>query len=116
MAELTKRDIATLEWMTLRECATQARVDVEAVRQWCLAYERGEPNGLPSSHFGRELDPAKATRKSRRVHVDDWRKFIGRRRSAEVREAKEIVRQFDAVPRDFPIRTSRRAVASGRDR
>lgn len=112
--ELTVKDVMTLRWMTLGECATDVQVDVEVVRQWCVAYENGDESGLPSSHFGAKAGDAadpkdRPKRLNRRVHVDDWEAFKGRRRKHERQQEREIERSFDRAPRQYPPRSELRA-------
>lgn len=113
MAELAQKDVATLEWMTLQECAREIKVDVEVIRRWCIAHESGDAAGLPSSHFGVELDESKAKRRNRRVHIDDWKAFKASRRNQAAQQERTVRRSFERVPRERPIRPSAISAAQG---
>jgi hypothetical protein len=107
------------EWLSLAACAADVGVDLEVVRRWCVAWEGGNPDGLRSCHFGSELDAAKAKRRNRRVHIEDWRAFKSARRRQDQRQEREITRRLEAEPRDFPTRQElreRRAVVAGQGR
>lgn len=91
------------EWLTLADCAAELRVDVEIVRRWCLAWERGDDAGLQSEHFG--VAPAdKAKKLNRRIHRDDWKAFKARRSRRQAAAEREIRSSFEVVPRERPTR------------
>jgi hypothetical protein len=96
------------EWMTLAQCAERLQLDVEKVRRLCIAYENGDRNGLPSSDFSSDG----ATRKTRRVHVEDWREFTARRRRGERQQERDVCRALEVVPPEYPSRAERKAAAA----
>lgn len=96
------------EWLTIRECADEIRVDVEIVRRWCIAHENGNEQGLPSAHFGVDLSDS-AKRRNRRIHVEDWEAFKASRRPGDHRlppmRAETVLR---VQPLIIPTRAERR--------
>lgn len=107
------------DWLTLAECAAELRVTVEVVRGWCVAYESGDPMGLPATHYGKE-SAEKAVRLNRRVHRDDWQRFTMRRRAREVSNELHAERTAQAIlsvkPYDYAGRRRVRAAAGGHGR
>lgn len=115
-----------VEWLTLAGCAAEVQVGVEVVRGWCVAYENGDPSGLPSTHFGEKPDdpdrPAdqRPKRLNRRVSVEDWRAFkLARQRrdaAEDRRRARETQSVLQVVPFGYFERRQARVAAGGRGR
>lgn len=91
-------DVATLDWLTLRECANDAGVGVEVVRSWCVRFRSGLAGGLRYAHFGAKPEE-ESRRTSYRVHTRDWEAF----KSERLKEEREQPRpaQFVAAPLDY---------------
>lgn len=105
----------TPDYLTLAECAADVRVDVEVVRRWCIAWEKGDANGLPFTHFGKKLDDQPG-RKNRRVLREDWKEFKAKCSRRQASETRETHRQWERAPLQIPTRKERQEAALVRGR
>lgn len=97
--QLTMRQLASLDWLTLAECANEIGVTPEVVRQWCLRWRDGKDGGLRYAHTGAKPE-AEAARINYRVNADDWRKFKAERLREKDDEAK-AVRKWVESPKSY---------------
>lgn len=108
----TTAEVATLDWLTLRECANEMHVGVEVVRQWCIRWRENKPGGLPYAHTGAKPEK-ESERVEYRIHREDWEAFKRERRQLDVNESRRVTR-LCAAPIDYG--GTRTAGVSGRGR
>lgn len=84
--KLTQSDTKTLQWMTLRECATQLNCSVESVRTLCLSEQLAYANIGAGDH------------QRYRIHVDDFAAFLRKRHHGDRTRLKPRVSAIPNVP------------------
>lgn len=82
------KNLASLKWLTLRECAAQLDCSEETVRTMCLSGK------LPYSDFS----GGDGKQKRYRVHVDDFQAFLRKRHHGDKSRFKPRVTAIPDVP------------------
>jgi transposase len=93
-----QQKFAEPKFITLEQAAKRAGVSLETARAWCVRWENGHDDGLPSHHMG-ELPPDEAKRKLRQIDPAELEEFIRRRRLGN--KAAERDREQQAVRHRF---------------